>query len=128
MKNNLFRKLGIYGEETPDNVEEEIISMVNEGHEHGVLHETEAEMITNIFEFGDKEAKDIMTNRSNILAIDRSCARKNSTATISSGKTFIQRKHSRRCALASTPCAWVRRANTLTVTVISRTTNSLCSA
>ena len=71
MKNNLFRKLGIYGEETPDNVEEEIISMVNEGHEHGVLHETEAEMITNIFEFGDKEAKDIMTNRSNILAIDR---------------------------------------------------------
>ena len=63
MKNNLFRKLGIYGEETPDNVEEEIISMVNEGHEHGVLHETEAEMITNIFEFGDKEAKDIMTNR-----------------------------------------------------------------
>ena len=35
MKNNLFRKLGIYGEETPDNVEEEIISMVNEGHEHG---------------------------------------------------------------------------------------------
>ena len=71
MKNNLFRKLGIYGEETPDNVEEEIISMVNEGHEHGVLHETEAEMITNIFEFGDREAKDIMTNRSNILAIDR---------------------------------------------------------
>lgn len=71
MKNKFFRKLGIYGDDNSDNVEEEIISMVNEGHEQGVLHETEAEMITNIFEFGDKEAKDIMTNRSNILAIDK---------------------------------------------------------
>ncbi len=71
MKNNIFRKLGIYGDDNSDNVEEEIISMVNEGHEQGVLHETEAEMITNIFEFGDKEAKDIMTNRSNIVAIDK---------------------------------------------------------
>lgn len=57
------------GEE--DVTEEEIISMVNEGHEQGVLLATEAEMITNIFEFGDKEAKDIMTHRSNIVAIDR---------------------------------------------------------
>ncbi|MGN0377249.1 MAG: hemolysin family protein [Suilimivivens sp.] len=71
MKNNFFRKLGIYGDDNSDSVEEEIISMVNEGHEQGVLHETEAEMITNIFEFGDKEAKDIMTNRSNIVAIDK---------------------------------------------------------
>lgn len=71
MKNKFFRKLGIYGEDNADNVEEEIISMVNEGHEQGVLHETEAAMITNIFEFGDKEAKDIMTNRTNIVAIDK---------------------------------------------------------
>lgn len=53
-----------------DVTEEEIISMVNEGHELGVLEADEAEMITNIFEYGDKEAKDIMTNRSNITAID----------------------------------------------------------
>ncbi len=59
------------GEETEDVTEEEIISMVNEGHEQGVLLATEAEMITNIFEFGDKEAQDIMTHRKNILAIDR---------------------------------------------------------
>ena len=44
-----------------DVTEEEIISMVNEGHEQGVLLASEAEMIQNIFEFGDKEAKDIMT-------------------------------------------------------------------
>lgn len=59
------------GREAEDVTEEEIISMVNEGHEQGVLLATEAEMITKIFEFGDKEAHDIMTHRKNILAIDR---------------------------------------------------------
>lgn len=53
-----------------DVTEEEIISMVNEGHEQGVLLASEAEMIQNIFEFGDKEAKDIMTHRKNIVGID----------------------------------------------------------
>lgn len=53
-----------------EQTEEEIISMVNEGHEQGVLLANEAEMITNIFEYGDKEAKDIMTHRKNIVAID----------------------------------------------------------
>lgn len=50
--------------------EEEIISMVNEGHEKGVLQASEAEMIHNIFEFTDKEAKDIMTHRKHISALD----------------------------------------------------------
>lgn len=53
-----------------DVIEEEIISMVMEGHEQGVLMESEAEMIHNIFEYADKEAKDIMTHRKNIVAID----------------------------------------------------------
>lgn len=53
-----------------DVTEEEIISMVNEGHEQGVLLASEAEMIHNIFEFGDKEAKDIMTHRKSIIAMD----------------------------------------------------------
>lgn len=56
--------------DTDDVTEEEIISMVNEGHEQGVLLASEAEMIHNIFEFGDKEAKDIMTHRKNIIALD----------------------------------------------------------
>lgn len=59
------------GGDSSEHVTEEIISMVNEGHEQGVFQAAEAEMITNIFEFGDKEAKDIMTNRKNILAIDQ---------------------------------------------------------
>lgn len=64
---NLFHGNGFCEE---DVTEEEIISMVNEGHEHGVLQASEAEMIHNILEFDEKEAKDIMTHRKNIVAID----------------------------------------------------------
>jgi putative hemolysin len=53
-----------------DLTEEEIMSMVNEGHEQGVLQESEAEMINNIFTLDQKEAKDIMTHRKNIDAVD----------------------------------------------------------
>ena len=38
-----------------DLTEQEIMSMVNEGHEHGVLQESEAEMINNIFTLDQKE-------------------------------------------------------------------------
>ena len=53
-----------------DVTEEEIINMVNEGHEQGVILASEAEMISNIFEYGDKEAQDIMVHRNSIIAID----------------------------------------------------------
>lgn len=53
-----------------DVTEEEIISLVNEGHEQGVLLDSEVEMIQNIFEFGDKDAKDIMIHRKSVIAID----------------------------------------------------------
>ncbi|MGI6094056.1 MAG: hemolysin family protein [Lachnospiraceae bacterium] len=53
-----------------DVTEEEIISMVDEAHEQGVIEESEAEMIQNIIEFSDKDAKDIMTHRKNIAALD----------------------------------------------------------
>ena len=56
-----------------DNVtEEDIMSMVNEGHEQGVLEAGETEMITNIFQLGDKEAADIMTHRTSMEALDAS--------------------------------------------------------
>ncbi len=62
---------GIKDKELKDNVtEEDILSVINEGHEQGVLHKSEAEMINNIFEFDDKEAKDIMTHRREIVALD----------------------------------------------------------
>ena len=71
--NGVLRLLGMKPDaEIVDVTEEEILSMVNEGHEQGVIEASEAEMITNIFEYGDKEAQDIMTHRSNIVGIDAS--------------------------------------------------------
>lgn len=57
-----------------DLTEQEIMSMVNEGHENGVLQESEAEMINNIFTLDQKEAKDIMTHRKQIMALDGTCS------------------------------------------------------
>lgn len=54
-----------------DVTEEEIISMVGEAHEQGVIEENEAEMIQNIIDFSDKEANDIMTHRKNIVALEK---------------------------------------------------------
>ena len=69
--NGLLRIFGLRNEEEQvDVTEEEIISMVTEGHEHGVFEAGEVEMITNIFEFADKKANDIMTHRNHIMAID----------------------------------------------------------
>lgn len=61
----------LFGKGNSDKMtEEEIISMVNEGHEKGLLEANETELIHNIFEYGDKEAGDIMTHRKNIVAVD----------------------------------------------------------
>ncbi len=69
----LVRLFGINPREFDDEVtEDEILNMVNEGHEQGVLDEHEAEMISNIFQWGDTEAQDIMTHRKHICAIDGS--------------------------------------------------------
>ena len=73
VSNLVVRIVGVDPNASFDDVtEEEIISMVNEGHEQGVLQASEAEMIHNIFEFDDKEAKDIMTHRKNVAAVDGS--------------------------------------------------------
>lgn len=53
-----------------DAVEEEILSIVEEGHEQGAIESEEAEFISNVFEFGEKEARDIMTPRQKIVGID----------------------------------------------------------
>ncbi len=71
ISNIVLRILGIDPKEEWDNVtEDEIISIVNEGHEQGILEEREAEMISNIMELDDKDAGDIMTHRKNIVAVD----------------------------------------------------------
>lgn len=67
----ILHLMGIRDESAEADVtEEEIRSMVTEGQEQGVLQDSEADMITNIFEFSDKQAKDIMTHRNTMVGID----------------------------------------------------------
>lgn len=86
----LLHLLGVRdADDREDVTEEEILTMVNVGHEQGILHASEAEMITNIFEYGDKEAKDIMINRNNLIGID--C-----TMTLQDAAAFIVEAHNSR--------------------------------
>ena len=50
--------------------EDDILSMVQESNVQGIIEDDEVAMISNIFELNDKEAKDIMTNRKNIVGIN----------------------------------------------------------
>ncbi len=69
--NLLISLFGIDPNKMDDDVtEDEIIDLVDEAHEQGVILESEAEMIQNIMEFSDKNAKDIMTHRTNIYALE----------------------------------------------------------
>lgn len=66
----LFRIMQINPKDLEDNVtEEEIISIVNEGFEQGVLEDNEVEMISNIIELDDKEVRDVMTNRRKVVSV-----------------------------------------------------------
>lgn len=50
--------------------EEELRTIVNVSHEEGVLEVEEKDMIYNVFEFGDSKAKDVMTPRTDMVAIE----------------------------------------------------------
>lgn len=71
ISNLVVRIFGIDPNHLCDDVtEDEIIDLVDEAHEQGVIQESEAEMIQNIMEFSDKSAKDIMTHRKNMHALE----------------------------------------------------------
>ena len=61
---------GVHPGDIAENVtEEEIISIVTEGQEQGLLDEEEAEMITNVMDFDAKAARDVMTRKKKIIGI-----------------------------------------------------------
>lgn len=65
------RPFGVELNQVEDAVtEEEIISIVDEAHEQGVIEENEAEMIQNIISFNETDAHDIMTHRKNVVAFE----------------------------------------------------------
>ncbi|MEH7382154.1 hemolysin family protein [Bacillus sp. JJ1533] len=68
--NGLVRLFGVDPNAEDENVtEEEIRMMVDVGKERGTIQESEKFMINNIFEFDNKTVSDIMTHRTNIIAI-----------------------------------------------------------
>ena len=57
-----------WGKREEEDYDEEILSLVNDYKDQGAIEEDEAEMISNIMEFSETQAKDIMTNRTKIEA------------------------------------------------------------
>ncbi len=54
-----------------ERVEDEILDLVEEGHEQGFIEEEEVEMISNILDLDDKIVRDIMTSRNKIYALSQ---------------------------------------------------------
>ncbi len=66
-----LRILGVRREEKgPTITESELITMVNVGHEEGVLEVDAHEMINNVFDFANRDAEDIMIPRTDIVALN----------------------------------------------------------
>ncbi|MFX3623629.1 MAG: hemolysin family protein [Ectobacillus sp.] len=73
--NLIVRLFGVDPNADDENVtEEEIRMMVDVGKEKGTIQEIEKEMINNIFEFDNKTVSDIMTHRTNVVAIPIDCS------------------------------------------------------
>jgi putative hemolysin len=49
--------------------ENELKTMVDVGHEEGVIEDSEKKMINNVFDFGDNTAADVMTPRTEIISL-----------------------------------------------------------
>ncbi|WMJ21993.1 hemolysin family protein [Paludicola sp. MB14-C6] len=57
--------------ENSDVTEEEIRMLVDVGNENGTIELSEREMINNVFEFNDRTAEEIMTHRTDIIAVEK---------------------------------------------------------
>lgn len=69
--NGVLRILGIDpNEEREEVTEQEIRMMADIGEETGAITESEGEMIDNIFEFNNHTAFDVMTHRTDVIALD----------------------------------------------------------
>ena len=57
-------------EKTPTITQAELKTMVNVSHEEGVLHGDERKMLNNVFDFGQSKAREVMTPRTDISALE----------------------------------------------------------
>ncbi len=69
--NLVLRLFGIGSQNEEEKVtEEEILMMVESGGQAGTIRQDETEMIKNIFEFDDRRVSDVMTHRTDLVAIE----------------------------------------------------------
>lgn len=66
----LSKALGDSYYDKEETTQDNIMSMVDAGNEYGNLEDEWAQMINNVFEFGDLVASDVMTHRKNIVGVD----------------------------------------------------------
>lgn len=70
--NGLLKLLNRNAENNKSTItEEELKTIVDISHEEGVIEVDERDIINNVFEFGDKKAKDAMINRLEVVSIDQ---------------------------------------------------------
>lgn len=85
--NGFLHLIGMTSDSLEEEVsEEEIKALLETGQETGVFNEIEKEMITSIFSFDDKKAKEVMTPRQDMVAIDVSKLSDDSLDTILQSK------------------------------------------
>jgi len=65
---------GENGEKTPTITQAELKTMVNVSHEEGVLHGDERKMLNNVFDFGQSKAREVMTPRTDISALENTAS------------------------------------------------------
>lgn len=69
---------------------EEILMMVDVGGEKGVIEENERDMIANIFDFGDTTASEVMTHRTEVVAVENTASINDLVAlTVETGRSRI---------------------------------------
>lgn len=61
---------GVFRAKRREVTKEEILMMVDKGGERGSIEESEKEMINNIFEFDDRTVDEMMTHRTEIIAVE----------------------------------------------------------
>ena len=66
----LSKALGDSYYDKEETTQDNIMSMVDAGNEYGNLEDESAQLINNVFEFGDLVASDVMTHRKNIVGVD----------------------------------------------------------
>lgn len=85
--NATVRLLGVNpGEDEEQVTEEEIRMMIDLGMKKGTIRESESMMIDNIFEFDNKTAADIMTHRTNMVAIAKTASLKQILSVVNTSK------------------------------------------